>query len=206
MRNDNVDLLGWPHCTWWLGLLPQALVGPSPKWWCGIIPPRANHLQESSKVVVFVFPLEQTQENLDMFEHKAGLTDDAYSPHKGLSAEETHFHRRADAVSVSIGKNKELGNPKDDCSKNCFVPGLFSAVLMFTKASMTSQISWSKNLIKTTILQRLFIHALYSADETWMVYKNKKEKNTFFKWKCVLTQCIVVYFFSRDFCEISRAL
>ncbi|KAG7230256.1 hypothetical protein INR49_024360, partial [Caranx melampygus] len=36
---------------------------------------------------------EQTQENLQKFEHQAGLTDAGYSPHKGLSTEETRFHR-----------------------------------------------------------------------------------------------------------------
>lgn len=35
--------------------------------------------------------LEQTQENMQMFEHQAGLTDVRYSPHRGLSAEETCF-------------------------------------------------------------------------------------------------------------------
>ncbi|CAL1613343.1 unnamed protein product [Knipowitschia caucasica] len=35
----------------------------------------------------------QSQENLHRFEHQAGLTDTGYTPHKGLSAEETHFHR-----------------------------------------------------------------------------------------------------------------
>lgn len=37
--------------------------------------------------------LEQTQENLQRFEHQARLTDVRYSPHRGLSAEETQFHR-----------------------------------------------------------------------------------------------------------------
>lgn len=51
------------------------------------------------------FRLEQTQENLQKFEHQAGLTDVRYSPHRGLSAEETQFHRLGDVnlpVSMSL--------------------------------------------------------------------------------------------------------
>ncbi|XP_041846264.1 putative monooxygenase p33MONOX [Melanotaenia boesemani] len=42
--------------------------------------------------------IKQTQENLQKFEHQAGLTDDVYSPHKGLSAEETRSHRLVDGT------------------------------------------------------------------------------------------------------------
>ncbi|KAE8286017.1 putative monooxygenase p33MONOX [Larimichthys crocea] len=42
--------------------------------------------------------IKQTQENLQKFEHQAGLTDAGYSPHKGLSAEETRFHRLGDTL------------------------------------------------------------------------------------------------------------
>ncbi|KAM8848313.1 putative monooxygenase p33MONOX isoform 1-T2 [Synchiropus picturatus] len=42
--------------------------------------------------------IKQTQENLQKFEHQAGLTDTGYTPHKGLPAEETRFHRLADST------------------------------------------------------------------------------------------------------------
>ncbi|CAK6956527.1 putative monooxygenase p33MONOX [Scomber scombrus] len=42
--------------------------------------------------------IKQTHENLQRFEHQAGLTEAVYSPHKGLSAEETRFHRLADST------------------------------------------------------------------------------------------------------------
>ncbi|XP_076595332.1 putative monooxygenase p33MONOX [Chaetodon auriga] len=42
--------------------------------------------------------IRQTQENLQKFEQQAGLTDAVYSPHKGLSAEETRFHRLGDGT------------------------------------------------------------------------------------------------------------
>ncbi|XP_044061391.1 putative monooxygenase p33MONOX [Siniperca chuatsi] len=42
--------------------------------------------------------IKHTQENLQKFEHQAGLTDAGYSPHKGLSAEDTRFHRLGDGT------------------------------------------------------------------------------------------------------------
>ncbi|XP_062332259.1 putative monooxygenase p33MONOX isoform X1 [Osmerus eperlanus] len=55
--------------------------------------------------------IRQTQETLLRFEHRAGLTEAGYSPHKGLSAEETHFHRMAEGpmhkLRVPIGDKEE---------------------------------------------------------------------------------------------------
>ncbi|XP_075959902.1 putative monooxygenase p33MONOX [Anarhichas minor] len=42
--------------------------------------------------------IKQNQESLQKFEHQAGLTDAGYYPHKGLSAEDTHFHRLGDGT------------------------------------------------------------------------------------------------------------
>ncbi|XP_049897662.1 putative monooxygenase p33MONOX [Epinephelus moara] len=42
--------------------------------------------------------IKQTQESLQKFEHQAGLTDAGYSPHKGLSAEETRHYRLGDGT------------------------------------------------------------------------------------------------------------
>ncbi|XP_072295532.1 putative monooxygenase p33MONOX [Eucyclogobius newberryi] len=42
--------------------------------------------------------MKQSHENMQRFEHQAGLTDTGYSPHKGLSAEETRFHLRAEST------------------------------------------------------------------------------------------------------------
>ncbi|XP_026213941.1 putative monooxygenase p33MONOX [Anabas testudineus] len=42
--------------------------------------------------------IKQTHENLQRFEVQAGLTDTGYSPRKGLSAEETRFHRLGDGT------------------------------------------------------------------------------------------------------------
>lgn len=39
---------------------------------------------------------------MQSFEKKAGLTDKGYTPHKGLAAEETHYHRMAQSMQVSV--------------------------------------------------------------------------------------------------------
>lgn len=45
---------------------------------------------------------EQTQESMQSFEKKAGLTDAGYKPHKGLAADESHYHRMAQSMQVRI--------------------------------------------------------------------------------------------------------
>lgn len=45
---------------------------------------------------------EHTHESMSKFEQRAGLTDTSYTPHKGLTAEETrHHHRMPEALQVS---------------------------------------------------------------------------------------------------------
>lgn len=44
--------------------------------------------------------LEQTQESIQRFEQQAGLRDAGYTPHKGLTAEETKYHRVAESLHV----------------------------------------------------------------------------------------------------------
>ncbi|KGL77840.1 Putative monooxygenase p33MONOX, partial [Tinamus guttatus] len=41
---------------------------------------------------------KQTQESIQRFEQQAGLRDAGYTPHKGLTTEETEYHRVAEAV------------------------------------------------------------------------------------------------------------
>lgn len=45
---------------------------------------------------------EQTQESIQRFEQQAGLRDAGYTPHKGLTTEETKYHRMAEAVHVRL--------------------------------------------------------------------------------------------------------
>lgn len=42
--------------------------------------------------------IKQTQESMQKFEKQAGLTDTGYTPHKGLNAEETRYHRLAESM------------------------------------------------------------------------------------------------------------
>lgn len=44
---------------------------------------------------------EQTQESIQRFEQQAGLRDAGYTPHKGLTTEETKYLRVAEALHVS---------------------------------------------------------------------------------------------------------
>lgn len=59
-------------------------------------------------VVAFVFEYvllsvpEQTQESIQRFEQQAGLREAGYTPHKGLTTEETKYHRVAEAVHVRL--------------------------------------------------------------------------------------------------------
>lgn len=45
---------------------------------------------------------EQTQESIQRFEQQAGLREAGYTPHKGLTTEETKYHRVAEAVHVRL--------------------------------------------------------------------------------------------------------
>lgn len=42
--------------------------------------------------------IKQTQESMHKFEKQAGLTDTGYTPHKGLNADETRYHRLAESM------------------------------------------------------------------------------------------------------------
>lgn len=56
---------------------------------------------------VFFSPVsEQTQDSMYKFEQRAGLTDASYTPHKGLTAEETrHHHRIPESLHVRHTEN-----------------------------------------------------------------------------------------------------
>lgn len=58
--------------------------------------------------------LEQTHENLQKFEYQAGLTDARYSPHKGLCAEDTRFHRLGDGT-MPVSTNNCLEEARQEC-------------------------------------------------------------------------------------------
>ncbi|CAL8355233.1 unnamed protein product [Merluccius merluccius] len=76
--------------------------------------------------------IKQTHESLQRFEHQAGLTDAVYTPHKGLSAEETHLPRLADGTLPKLrmpsGDFKE-DRPTTSCqSTPCGTPAVTPSV------------------------------------------------------------------------------
>lgn len=57
-----------------------------------VVKAKATHIIMNSLIT------KQTQESIQRFEQQAGLRDAGYTPHKGLTAEETKYHRVAEAV------------------------------------------------------------------------------------------------------------
>ncbi|XP_067279377.1 putative monooxygenase p33MONOX [Pseudorasbora parva] len=55
--------------------------------------------------------IKQTQESMHKFEKQAGLTDTGYTPHKGLNAEETRYHRLAESMHKLQMQNMD---PKEE--------------------------------------------------------------------------------------------
>ncbi|XP_061541197.1 putative monooxygenase p33MONOX [Phycodurus eques] len=70
------------------------------------------HVKAKASSFMSSLTFKQTQENLRSFEHQAGLTDTGYTPHKGLSAEETRFRRLADGIQPKL--RMSIGDFKDD--------------------------------------------------------------------------------------------
>ncbi|XP_008289079.1 putative monooxygenase p33MONOX isoform X2 [Stegastes partitus] len=49
---------------------------------------------KASSIIMSSLITKQTQDSMYKFEQRAGLTDTSYTPHKGLTAEETRLHHR----------------------------------------------------------------------------------------------------------------
>lgn len=84
------ELLGW-------SLFSTGENGRSLCWSPPVCHRRGRRAWPSSPV----FP-EQTQESIHRFEQQAGLSDAGYTPHKGLTTEETKYLRVAEALHVSL--------------------------------------------------------------------------------------------------------
>ncbi|XP_060621570.1 putative monooxygenase p33MONOX [Anolis sagrei] len=56
-----------------------------------VVKAKATHIIMNSLIT------KQTQESIQRFEQQAGLRDAGYTPHKGLTAEETKYHRVAES-------------------------------------------------------------------------------------------------------------
>ncbi|XP_076024622.1 putative monooxygenase p33MONOX isoform X2 [Genypterus blacodes] len=54
---------------------------------------------KASSIIISSLITKQTQDNMYKFEQRAGLSDTVYTPHKGLTTDETrHHHRMADSM------------------------------------------------------------------------------------------------------------
>uniref|UniRef100_H3CYS7 Putative monooxygenase p33MONOX n=1 Tax=Tetraodon nigroviridis TaxID=99883 RepID=H3CYS7_TETNG len=93
-KGSSVNLLNFEEAA------PARVMGP-------VVKAKATSLMSSIMI-------KQTQENLQEFEHQAGLTDVRYSPHRGLSAEETQFHRLGDLKPPLQKLRMPSGDFKED--------------------------------------------------------------------------------------------
>ena len=57
---------------------------------------------KAAHVIMSSLITKQTQERIQHFEQQAGLRDAGYTPHKGLTTEETNYLRVAEALHVSL--------------------------------------------------------------------------------------------------------
>ncbi|NXU81596.1 P33MX monooxygenase, partial [Oreotrochilus melanogaster] len=71
-----------------------------------VVKAKATHIIMNSLIT------KQTQESIQRFEQQAGLRDAGYTPHKGLTTEETKYHRVAEAVHTLKMQSGEM--TKDD--------------------------------------------------------------------------------------------
>ncbi|XP_064207957.1 putative monooxygenase p33MONOX isoform X1 [Anguilla rostrata] len=65
---------------------------------------------KASAVIMNSLMTKHTHENVQRFEKQAGLTDTGYTPHKGLAAEETRYHRMAESLhkmKIQSGESRE---------------------------------------------------------------------------------------------------
>lgn len=93
---------------------------------------------------------EESHKSLEEFEHQAGLTESGYYPHKGLSAEETHIHRRGDVtLPVSINSFNHWPqvtmNSKENAHLNVICQKV--VVIIITKSTL------KKNIINLTLIK-----------------------------------------------------
>ncbi|MCI4386419.1 hypothetical protein PGIGA_G00062120 [Pangasianodon gigas] len=79
-------------------------------------PPAPVVKAKASSVLMNSLIIKQTQESMQSFEKRAGLTDTGYTPHKGLAAEETHYHRMAQSLQKLHMHNVDFKEEKQSSS------------------------------------------------------------------------------------------
>ncbi|XP_078143027.1 putative monooxygenase p33MONOX [Centroberyx gerrardi] len=71
-----------------VGAVSQSAVADGPSRSPGVVKAKASSIIMNSLIT------KQTHDSMYRFEQRAGLTDTGYTPHKGLTAEETRYHQR----------------------------------------------------------------------------------------------------------------
>ncbi|XP_007244619.3 putative monooxygenase p33MONOX isoform X1 [Astyanax mexicanus] len=78
--------------------------------------PPAPVVKAKASVLMNSLIIKQTQESIQSFEKKAGLTDTGYTPHKGLAAEETRYHRMSESLQKLHMQSGDLKEEKQPSS------------------------------------------------------------------------------------------
>ncbi|KAG7484562.1 hypothetical protein MATL_G00050750 [Megalops atlanticus] len=69
---------------------------------------------KASSIIMNSLMTKQTHESIQKFEQQAGLTDTGYTPHKGLAAEETRYHRMPESLhklKIQSGETRDEKQP-----------------------------------------------------------------------------------------------
>ncbi|XP_058272018.1 putative monooxygenase p33MONOX isoform X2 [Hemibagrus wyckioides] len=79
-------------------------------------PPAPVVKAKASSVLMNSLIIKQTQESMQSFEKRAGLTDTGYKPHKGLAAEESQYYRMAQPLQKLNMPNADYKEEKQSSS------------------------------------------------------------------------------------------
>ncbi|OCT88655.1 hypothetical protein XELAEV_18017285mg [Xenopus laevis] len=80
---------------------------------------------KATSIIMNSLMTKHTQESIQRFEQQAGLRDAGYTPHKGLTSEETKYHRVAEALhklNMHIGESTEEKQSSSAQSTPCSTP------------------------------------------------------------------------------------
>ncbi|KAM4747301.1 putative monooxygenase p33MONOX isoform 2-T2 [Rhinophrynus dorsalis] len=80
---------------------------------------------KATSIIMNSLMTKHTQESIQRFEQQAGLRDAGYTPHKGLTAEETKYHRVAEALhklKMHTGESSEEKQSSSAQSTPCSTP------------------------------------------------------------------------------------
>ncbi|KAM9311034.1 putative monooxygenase p33MONOX [Gastrophryne carolinensis] len=80
---------------------------------------------KATSVIMNSLLTKHTQESIQRFEQQAGLRDAGYTPHKGLTAEETKYHRVAEALhklKMQTGESTEERQTSSTQTTPCSTP------------------------------------------------------------------------------------